>query len=1033
MTERDVALKAAAGQAPWPLLHCTRCLSTMAASYEQDFKYPWSIKLKCGSCQGSWWVCRYCPDQRSHFQTSSQASRHNRSKHKKETESQATQPAATRQASSQIAFHYIKRSASREYFRAAAQGKGINYVITKALGQHNSCANLDNQDVDMMMTLSRFVATLTRPQRENLGQVLNKTTDATLRHSELLRSRHRQDTFVVPVPMSKQRIRSIICDGRNAVMPNLPHPDVHELGDHAYLLPSECVADFMAHGLATQSRASSTHPVQSLGRSPLAKVISDKNDQWSVTTIFLSLWSDDFEPNYSKGNRGSVWLFTMTMQTKTTSAVAFEHVYPIAVGPKASNHGPVTRVIIDDMKSLERPSGQDSVTAMCNGATGQEEKVSAHLICVVQDQPERRGFNGLLSGGKGHHARWGHSLNSQKVLDRLPPCRTCLNRTKTSIIQGFYAPSTCADCFNFWESKEEMATTPDEDYPEEEMDLDPNLDGTVQHNTRCVALAHGLLKSVVKKVHEHLSKSEPDWGLSEARACMSRFCLNIRSQEEILECASNCSLREQAMLDPENNAAAVTASNELRASQPEKHQLWSHPPIWDASLTLPQFAEPCMHLLFLGIMKNTVFEIQDWAALRNKYSSMRRTMLISCASLERLHLSWCKVQPCKGEKLGGWVSENFLGFARVIPWVCSCLLSLEDDSPFVIPDKPIGKWTVEECKGFLRERRLAIGGKVAELRNRVRDNVKAPIPPPAGGPVGNVTSMLLSLWQMLADLMGMETAQDQRLTITECLIRLCLSTLEAHDKSIREATGRSAPIWQTQHNCQCLLNIPEQVKLLGPVRNRWEGGRRGEGFLRSAKPVVRASCKNWQRNLLQDTLRQKTLVHLTPSSQADEASNDDDSLASSESSESQEPQIHQPQSFRMYGNQAEILRDMGRGLPLSGLLVGKTFYCCFVSGPKKLLQEIAYLPNTGRYRFGLWYFKMDYVLSDSDDLPLLHDTHADRYAVLLPFDDGNLDDDDDADGQWWAMVASDWKCWNVACEIVAPATYLHSDVTLKPE
>ena len=73
--------------------------------------------------------------------------------------------------------------------------------------------------------------------------------------------------------------------------------------------------------------------------------------------------------------------------------------------------------------------------------------------------------------------------------------------------------------------------------------------------------------------------------------------------------------------------------------------------------------EPCMHLLFLGLMKNNCFQIQEWAAMCNQHSAMQRELEKRMVVLEELHLGWCKIQPYRGEKLGGWVSKNFMAFA----------------------------------------------------------------------------------------------------------------------------------------------------------------------------------------------------------------------------------------------------------------------------------------------------------------------------------------------------------------------------------
>ena len=51
------------------------------ASYEQDFKYNWSLKLKRGKCAHAdavWWVCTECEDQRARLKEKTQLSRHNK-------------------------------------------------------------------------------------------------------------------------------------------------------------------------------------------------------------------------------------------------------------------------------------------------------------------------------------------------------------------------------------------------------------------------------------------------------------------------------------------------------------------------------------------------------------------------------------------------------------------------------------------------------------------------------------------------------------------------------------------------------------------------------------------------------------------------------------------------------------------------------------------------------------------------------------------------------------------------------------------
>ena len=46
------------------------------------------------------------------------------------------------------------------------------------------------------------------------------------------------------------------------------------------------------------------------------------------------------------------------------------------------------------------------------------------------------------------------------------------------------------------------------------------------------------------------------------------------------------------------------------------------------------------------------------------------------------------------------------------------------------------------------------------------------------------------------------------------------------------------PYWLSKYNFQHLLNLPKAMELDGPLINLWEGGNKGEDYLRFAKPII---------------------------------------------------------------------------------------------------------------------------------------------------------------------------------------------------
>ena len=90
--------------------------------------------------------------------------------------------------------------------------------------------------------------------------------------------------------------------------------------------------------------------------------------------------------------------------------------------------------------------------------------------------------------------------------------------------------------------------------------------------------------------------------------------------------------------------------------------------------------------------------------------------------MHKLRLSWCECQPHKGEKLGGWAHENFLGMARILPWAHEEITTFDEVDEHHEPDSPVSRWTVNQCKNFLHPRRLPLGGRVSKLRKLVSEN-----------------------------------------------------------------------------------------------------------------------------------------------------------------------------------------------------------------------------------------------------------------------------------------------------------------------
>ena len=1038
------AIKPAAGNAHWSLLHCYHCHDTPACGYQPDQQCHWAIKLRC-KC-GRWWrVCTTCEagSQRSHFHRPDQASRHNRTKHKvppnaanraPDSSTHTNQPTSSSKPSHLTNPTRCGRKASTTFFEAARNGDAAAHLVSNAVFKTPIFAtSLNKDDVTMFLAIAHFVATLSRTQRDHLCVTLQRTIKALVEQANaqfiVLKRGPEKETPRVPVPVRRQFVRTSICQGKHSIYANLPHPSVQTVAEHSCTLPSECVADFLGHGgLSSVKQQQPRHrDYESLPESEFAKQIAPG----ATKALIASIWSDDFEPNYSKHNRGSTWIATMTTQHADSGPVTVRQVYPVAVGPKGANHSAPLDIILADLQSM------GVAQQMYDGASGVMRSVQTKLACVVQDQPERRGANSLLCGGIGFHSRFGWCLDTGTNKDILPACRRCFYCMVNHPHNQEWQPRVdCPDCSNWMANNMELPTKVPEHFPPGEP--------IPQRLRSACKLDVALLSAAAARCHEMVAANS--WGKKESAAYLSLHCFNIESRNQIHECAANCAVKRR--VEASGDTARIESVRAMVEDDPSKWMPWQLPAFWRNNVTLEQFSEPGMHLLFLGIVKNDVFEYQHWATCQKKGTSLRSGLQSMTTLVERLHLSWCKMQPYKGDKLGGWYSENFVAMARVLPWAYSWVSSLSPDDT-TTSDIPISSWSKEQCKDYLKRRRLKATGKLPQLRRRVRENKNTPIPPPSGGDARNITRMVISQWTMISHLMGCREGSPVQVSTAERLIRVYLTCNFVLDHHLRKDGRRSQPRWISQCNNMSLLNMPSQMKLFGPVRNRWEGGVRGEGFLRLVKPTIQPGRLNWQRNLMTNLLRQKSLLHLKDSEDLYEEiamggyaeAEDEYEEQCEEEADEEETDTPDLACYKLHSSAADLISKLSTGdTALSVILtcgVGGTFrmYGAYKRSGEQLLQEIR-TRGESRLWWGMHYYQMQIGATDSSpDLPSLdgHPVHSisrPGYAMLLPI---KLPPQMAPASPMYAAVTDSWETLSGQGRLCMPLQYMAVSMNVSEE
>ena len=124
----------------------------------------------------------------------------------------------------------------------------------------------------------------------------------------------------------------------------------------------------------------------------------------------------------------------------------------------------------------------------------------------------------------------------------------------------------------------------------------------------------------------------------------------------------------------------------------DKYDFWNGGVYWNSSLSLDILCDVIMHLIFLGITKASRDLLSLWLKDTNiskKYHDCNRSLLVS---ISELGLDWCKIITSQS----GWVSDNYLGYSRIVKWCYFPVSILRDkdslEDKYVEPNIPVKHW-----------------------------------------------------------------------------------------------------------------------------------------------------------------------------------------------------------------------------------------------------------------------------------------------------------------------------------------------------
>ena len=649
-----------------PLFTCKtiKCRDSSAVTTIQCKEDEHRVNVRCISCNQFWVVCVSCTRRfedrkiylaNQHFDlvhssNSNMESNGRTSSGVDDTEQFTIDP----QNQSQIIQFCLSESSmtlnSRNFFqkKAVSLPYAIQNLVGQAFSQSFSSSTLPTlAESTFHLELANLLSALPTTYHLGLIRLLNSARDLDFTSTRL--------------PMESNDILRFYTKYKYSLCNQLPTPTCHVSEYHAFVHLRAVIEHYIAFGFHTDDNnlnqvsysPSSTilqcTEVIDLHRNTMAQVEDDK--KMSTITLFLMIWSDDFEPSTNLFNKHSTWMRTVTICANKGFGVSSEHTYLLSLGFKKDNHEEMNDILVKELEDLSKGKW------MYSGKYKSRVFVITKLLVMSADRPERNSLTQILGHNGLTTRRWKYTSFIRQ--DKLPSCKFCLMKRLSQYIvlnnlNHASRISVCQLCCD-WDYGSQcrfMKTDLPEKYPRK------------QHPTSPIPpkFRHVLNIRYLVPVEQTF-----DWLRQGCRFCFHNVyhqVWNLGTSDEYIRCLGlSQGFNRKYIVE---KAKILFAKN---PNHPNPSSTMTFPPLWNVHTELYRFIDIPMHLLFLGIIKSTIDLTFEWLKLHKAHTAFGNKVDQFHIQIKQLQLSFCKLEVFKsGQEVStsGWRAENYLAYARIM-------------------------------------------------------------------------------------------------------------------------------------------------------------------------------------------------------------------------------------------------------------------------------------------------------------------------------------------------------------------------------